>query len=125
MNQSSQNFQDAFLQYAILGSAIAALCTGYYTWSFKKLLIVYLSGVFLAMLVVVPDWEYFTKRPVGEWIEPMASDEESRNLQRTRFPILKKTAKYAKREDIHIVGILFFLATTACSVYFTWRVLMY
>eukprot|EP00250_Pteridium_aquilinum_P002325 c12522_g1_i1 orf=408-803(-) len=121
MDQSSQKFQDTFLQYSVLASAAAALCMGAYAWSFKWMLIVYVAGVFLGMLVVVPDWDYFIKRPVRDWIEPMASDEESRKLQKERFLILKKTSKYAKREDIHPFGILFFLSSTVCSVYFTWK----
>ncbi|MCO5571853.1 hypothetical protein L7F22_025601 [Adiantum nelumboides] len=121
MEQTSQKFQDTYLQYIIFGSAIAAIFTGFFTWSLKRMFIVYVGGVLLGMLVVIPDWEYFTKRHFTEWIEPMASDEESRKLQRARFPILKKTAKYAKREDIHIIGIIFILACTAFTVYFSWK----
>ena len=97
MDAAKEKFYDTFLQYAIISSALIALCTGYYTWSFKRMIITYAVGVFFTMLVVVPDWEFFTKRHFSEWIEPMASDEDSRKLQKARFPILKKTTKYAKR----------------------------
>lgn len=120
---AKERLENAFLQYAIVASAIAALCTGYFSWSLKRMVLVYVGGVFLAMLVVVPDWDFFTKRHCSEWIEPMASDEESRKLQRARFPILKKTPKYAKREDINPLGILFFFACCACSSYYTWKFL--
>lgn len=122
---AKERLENAFLQYAIVASAITALCTGYFTWSLKRMVLVYVGGVFLAMLVVVPDWDFFTKRPCSEWIEPMASDEESRKLQKDRFPILRKTPKYAKREDINPFGILFFLACVTCSSYYTWKFVTY
>ncbi|MCO5571591.1 hypothetical protein L7F22_025336 [Adiantum nelumboides] len=86
MEQTSQKFQDTYLQYIIFGSAIAAICTGFFTWSFKRMFIVYVGGVLLGMLVVIPDWEYFTKRHFTEWIEPMASDERAGSCRGQGFP---------------------------------------
>ncbi|KAH7283420.1 hypothetical protein KP509_34G006800 [Ceratopteris richardii] len=121
MEPTSQRTQDKYLQYILFSSAIAAICAGVYTWSLKRMFIVYVGGVLFGMLFVVPDWEYFTSRHFTEWIEPMPADEESRRLQRSRFPILKKTSKYAKREDVHVVGILFFFAIAALTVYYSWK----
>lgn len=123
--KEKEKFANAVLQYGVVTSAIVALCTGYITWSFKYMVLVYGGAVFLVMLVVVPDWDFFTKRPCSEWIEPMAADEESRKLQKVRFPLLRKTPKYAKREDIHVFGILFFLACVACSSYLAWKFVTY
>lgn len=117
----NQEFLDRFLQYSIIASAVVALGIGYCTWSLKSVVIVYAIGVCFAMLVVVPDWLYFTKRPLWEWFAPMAADKSSKVLQQARFPILKKTAKYAERDDMQPWGTLFFLASLSCSTYFTWR----
>ncbi|KAH7439609.1 hypothetical protein KP509_04G068400 [Ceratopteris richardii] len=118
---TSQRFQDTHLQYILLASATVAILTGFYTCSLKRMLITYVGAVFLGMLVVIPDWEYFTSRHFTEWIEPMPFDAESRKLQKSLFPTLKKTTKYAKREDIHIFGILFIIVSSALTLYFSWK----
>lgn len=114
----TRKFLDAFLQYGLISSALIALCIGYITGSVKRMVVAHAIGVFLSMVIVVPDWQFFTERHFSEWIEPMAADQESRELQRERFPLLKKTTKYSKREDIHPLGILFVLAVFSFSVCF-------
>eukprot|EP00249_Psilotum_nudum_P005532 c18973_g1_i2 orf=137-511(+) len=120
MGPQNEAFRDVFMQYALITSAVVAVMTGYYMWSFKKMVIAYGVGVFLTMLVVVPDWAYF-KRPPSEWIEPMASDPQSRMLQKARFPLLKKTPKYIQREDVRPLRMMYFVMGVFGFLYIIWK----
>eukprot|EP01018_Ginkgo_biloba_P005034 Gb_13119 [translate_table: standard] len=94
-----QNYLEKFLPYSLIASALIAGVYGYYTWSFKKTVVTYGMGVFLALVVVVPDWAFFKRHP-SEWCIPVASDPQSAAAQKVRFEILNKTPEYAERYEV-------------------------
>lgn len=109
-----------FLQYSLIVSALIAGVVGYYTWSFKRMIVTYGVGVFFALLVAVPDWEFFKRHP-WEWCIPMASDPQSAMAQKARFEILNNSPKYAQRFKFYPLRMIMFIISYGFIFYSTWK----
>lgn len=116
----SQEILLQFLQYSLIVSALIAGVVGYYSWSFKRMIITYGVGVFFALLVAVPDWEFFKRHPT-EWRFPMASDPQSAMAQNARFEILNNSPKYPQRFEFYPLRMIVFIISYGFIFYGTWK----
>lgn len=113
-----QGVLEKFFQYSMILSALAAFIWGYYTWSFKKMIVTYIVGVLCSMLVVIPDWAFF-KRPPSEWGYPMPTDKDSAIAQKARFQILNKTPNSTQRFNFYPLRMIVFILSYGYMIYKT------
>uniref|UniRef100_A0A0D6R1T2 Uncharacterized protein n=1 Tax=Araucaria cunninghamii TaxID=56994 RepID=A0A0D6R1T2_ARACU len=115
-----QGLSEQLFQYSLIISAVGAALGGYYTSSFKNMIVTYGVGVFCSMMVVIPDWAFF-RRPPSEWCFPMASDKDSALAQKGRFQILNSTPKYAQRFNFYPLRLIAFTLFYGYIIYRAWN----
>ncbi|GLJ11879.1 hypothetical protein SUGI_0179140 [Cryptomeria japonica] len=108
------------LQYSLIISALAAVLWGYYTWSFKKMVVTYAMGVLCTLVVIIPDWTFFARHP-SEWGFPMPSDKQSAIAQKARFHALNHSLKYAQRFNFYPIRFIGFTLSYGYIIYSTWK----
>ncbi|KAJ7534514.1 hypothetical protein O6H91_13G100000 [Diphasiastrum complanatum] len=90
---------EQLLFLALLFFASVAVFTGYLTASLKMMIVVYGGGVFIASLILVPDWQYFYRHP-REWMQPKTMGDASCSINsRARFEVLTSSFLHSKRQN--------------------------
>ncbi|KAF6148730.1 hypothetical protein GIB67_019338 [Kingdonia uniflora] len=69
---------DKVLRHSLVCVGAIVVLIGIYTYSFKKMLVTYVFGLFAVSGILLPDWEYFD-RDVSQWVYPMPADRNSAN----------------------------------------------
>ncbi|KAH9298442.1 hypothetical protein KI387_030124, partial [Taxus chinensis] len=88
------------LQYSLILSAVCAALCGYYTWSFKTMLVTYATCLLCSLLLLIPDWSFFTRHP-SHWGFPMASDKQTAIAHKPTFQFLNNSSNYAQRFNFY------------------------
>ncbi|KAG0592689.1 hypothetical protein M758_1G265300 [Ceratodon purpureus] len=97
MDWEGQKLAEQLMQYFLLGSALLAFLTGYFTSSYRTMLYIYLAGVVLTFLVAVPNWPCYNRHKFT-WLEPEYADKPSqRVIARQQAAGKKGTKSQAKR----------------------------
>jgi signal peptidase complex subunit 1 len=99
MDWQAQKLSEQLMQYLLLGSAIIAFLVGYLTSSYNTMLYTYLPGVVVTILVTVPEWHFFNRKPL-HWLEPMYADMPStRQMKSKQQPPSRKKVQSLKAKD--------------------------
>ncbi|XP_010676503.1 signal peptidase complex-like protein DTM1 [Beta vulgaris subsp. vulgaris] len=79
---------DVALRRCLVWLAMVVIIVGFYTHSFKKMVVTYFMGLAGIGGVLLPDWDFFD-RDFSEWTQPVSVDEIKRSdvlrLGSTRF----------------------------------------
>ena len=70
MDWQGQKMVENLMPYLLLGSALVAFLTGYFTSSYSKMMYIYLAGMVVTLLVTVPNWPCYNRHPF-HWLEPV------------------------------------------------------
>lgn len=95
MDWEGQKLAEQLMQYFLLGAALIAFLTGYFSGSYSTMLYVYLAGVVVTFLVTVPDWPLFNRNKFT-WLEPMYAEKPSQRLAARQQAAGKKGTKNRK-----------------------------
>ncbi|KAJ7295516.1 hypothetical protein O6H91_03G014200 [Diphasiastrum complanatum] len=82
---------DQLLLYGLLSCALIAITSGCIMSSFKTMLMVYGIGVFLLLLIFIPDWPYFYRHP-REWMQPKRLESSSSIISQSRAELLRSSS---------------------------------
>ncbi|RZC87723.1 hypothetical protein C5167_028176 [Papaver somniferum] len=78
---------DAVLRSSLICLGAIIFFIGFYTYSFKKMIVTYIFGLFAIAGIILPDWEFFD-RDFSEWTSPMPADAiDSNSSEPKRFKI--------------------------------------
>ncbi|XP_010267769.1 PREDICTED: signal peptidase complex-like protein DTM1 [Nelumbo nucifera] len=69
---------DAVLRSSLLFLGAVVLLVGAFTYSFKKMIVTYFSGLFAIAGLLLPDWEFFD-RDFSQWFYPMTTEQGDAN----------------------------------------------
>ncbi|OUZ99348.1 Microsomal signal peptidase 12kDa subunit [Macleaya cordata] len=69
---------DAILRSSLICLGVLVLVIGFYTYSFKKMFVTYVFGLFAIAGALLPDWEFFD-RDFSQWTSPMPADNNDTN----------------------------------------------
>jgi signal peptidase complex subunit 1 len=76
MDWQGQKLAEEIMQWGVLAAAIVAFLCGYFTSSFKVMLVVYGVLILIVLVLVVPDWPFFNKNPL-QWLDPKLAQPHS------------------------------------------------
>lgn len=102
MDWQGQKMVENLMQYLLLGSALVAFLTGYFTSSYSTMMYMYLAGMGVTLLVTVPNWPCFNRHPF-HWLEPvyagMASSRQVKSKEQAaaRKAFVKPQGKRQRR----------------------------
>lgn len=69
---------DVALRRCLVWLAMVVIIVGFYTHSFKKMVVTYFMGLAGIGGVLLPDWDFFD-RDFSEWTQPVSVDEIKRS----------------------------------------------
>mmetsp|Transcript_36379 Transcript_36379/g.102775 ORF Transcript_36379/g.102775 Transcript_36379/m.102775 type:complete len:89 (+) Transcript_36379:255-521(+) len=75
MDFKGQQLSERLAVFTILLFAVVSFLLGYFSSSFKLMMMVYAAGVAMAFVISVPDWPYFNQHPM-KWLDPISVEEE-------------------------------------------------
>lgn len=70
MDWSSLNIEEKMLHFILPLWAILSMASVYLTSSYRTMVGIYVLGVVIGLIIVVPDWPYFYRSPLS-WNEPL------------------------------------------------------
>lgn len=73
MDFEGQKYAEYLLVRILLAFAAAGFVIGYVLGSFQLMAIVNAVGLAFTLLLVVPDWPWFSRHPL-EWLPPLKGD---------------------------------------------------
>ncbi|QDZ26068.1 putative signal peptidase [Chloropicon primus] len=73
MDLKGQKLCDALSVYLLCAVALGSFLYGIYTQSVKNLFCAYAAGVGVTVLVGVPDWPFYNRKPL-KWLDPQKND---------------------------------------------------
>ncbi|XP_021775268.1 signal peptidase complex-like protein DTM1 [Chenopodium quinoa] len=69
---------DAALRRCLMWLAVVVMVVGFYTHSFKKMMVTYFMGLGGIAGILLPDWEFFD-REISKWTQPVCVDDINRS----------------------------------------------
>ncbi|KAL8161707.1 hypothetical protein V2J09_013196 [Rumex salicifolius] len=100
MDWEGQKLAEQLMQILLLAFAAVAFVIGYAIGSFQMMLLIYLGGVVLTALVIVPNWPPFNRHPL-KWLQPSEAESHPKPVRETTPSSKKKSSKHnsSKNDD--------------------------
>ena len=93
MDWEGQKLAEQLMQILLVAFAVVAFIVGYAMGSFQMMLLIYLGGVVLTALIIVPNWPPFNRHPL-KWLHPSEAERHPKPLRETASNSKKKPLKH-------------------------------
>ncbi|KAJ7518695.1 hypothetical protein O6H91_20G003900 [Diphasiastrum complanatum] len=96
MNWEGQKLVEELMQYLLLASALISFSTGFGFSSVKLMFLIYASGALLTLLITVPDWPFYNRRPLV-WLDAKVAEASNSRLLKAKVAAQQKASKTMKK----------------------------